>query len=251
MVRHTTGVEGCRTRRSVLKQVLLTSVLSSLPTWTAAQGTVPDFQYDPVDFWGARLLIWMSVLSLGVVGYAMWRALRGRLTGVGGKGLLLVGGVVLPSFSVATGMVLVFSRAERVEFCGSCHRVLQPYVDEMTDSTSESLAAVHFRNQFIPADQCYECHTSYGLFGSLEAKIQGVREVMRYYTGTYELPITIWRQYSNADCLKCHARSARWLALEAHTDARFQRDLYEDRTSCMDCHDSAHDVEPANHQEAS
>ena len=48
---------------------------------------------------------------------------------------------------------------------------MQVYVDDMLDSESESLAAVHYKNRYIPSNQCYDCHTSYGMFGTVEAKM--------------------------------------------------------------------------------
>jgi nitrate/TMAO reductase-like tetraheme cytochrome c subunit len=180
------------------------------------------------------------VLALAAVLWTMVGVLRGRLAGISGRGLLLVGVVLLPSFCVGTGMLLALSRASRVEFCGSCHEAIGPYVADMTDPTVTGLAGLHFRYRYIPSNQCYECHTSYGLFGSVEAKVHGIRQVLRYYAGDYRAPITMWKPYSNADCLKCHAASRAWLDREAHTDGGMDRKLFENRVSCMECHASGH-----------
>jgi cytochrome c nitrite reductase small subunit len=235
-------------RETVLGRSWLTP-LAALPAAIAAdvfaQETIPDFQFDPLEELAASLLIWVSLLSLGVVLFTLYRVSRRQLVGLAGKGLLVVGVVVLPSFSVATGMLLVFARAERVEFCGSCHQAMDFFIDDMTDAEGNGLAALHYRNRYIPSNQCYECHTSYGLFGTAEAKLHGVGEVGRYYSNTFETPIRMWQPYRNGDCLKCHARSAKWLAAEAHTSEGMKAELFEDRTSCMDCHDSAHDPQPS------
>jgi nitrate/TMAO reductase-like tetraheme cytochrome c subunit len=119
---------------------------------------------------------------------------------------------------------------------------MQAYADDMNDPEGTGIAAVHFANQYIPGNQCYECHTSYGLFGTVEAKLHGIGEVYRYYTQTYNQPIEMWRPYSNSDCLKCHANSRKWLSLDAHTDEDMQEQLFDDRTSCMSCHDPGHNV---------
>ena len=150
--------------------------------------------------------------------------------------------MILPSFSVATGMLLVFIRAGSVEFCASCHHVMQAYADDMTDPEGSGIAAVHFANRYIPGNQCYECHTSYGLFGTFEAKLHGIGEVYRYYTKTYNQPIEMWRPYSNRDCLKCHANSKKWLSLDAHSGGDTRAQLFDDRTSCMSCHEPGHRV---------
>jgi nitrate/TMAO reductase-like tetraheme cytochrome c subunit len=172
--------------------------------------------------------------------YTLLRVLRGRANGAAGKALVLSSAVLLPSFSVATGMVLVFARAERVEFCGSCHLAMDPFVADMEDPTGVGLAARHFANRFIPGNQCYECHTSYGLFGTVKAKIHGASQVLRYYGGAFDPPVTIWQPYSNADCLKCHSESRLWLAEPSHTADGMTAELFEDRISCMDCHELGH-----------
>ncbi len=201
-----------------------------------------DFRFDPVEDWAARVLTWALVAAVILVSYALFAVLRGELNGVPGKVIMLVGVVLLPSFSVATGMLLVFIRAESVEFCASCHHVMQAYADDMNDPEGTGIAAVHFNNRYIPGNQCYECHTSYGLFGTVEAKLHGIGEVYRYYTRTYSQPIEMWQPYSNIDCLKCHANSKKWLSLDAHVEEDMKEQLFDDRTSCMDCHDQGHNV---------
>ena len=253
MVRPNTAGESSQRRTSVrsgregrrlpgLTGCLLPGALTVAVARSAAADSLPDFQFDPVEHWAARILVWVLLVSLAAVGTILIRALRGGLDGAAGKGLLIAGVVLLPSFSVATGMLLVFERAERVEFCGSCHKIMAAYVDDMIDPAGEGLAALHFRYQYIESNQCYECHTSYGLFGTVEAKIHGVGEVLRYYTGRYDLPLSMWNPYPNGDCLKCHARSSKWLAREEHVLGDAKRELFDGTTSCMGCHDAAHNV---------
>ena len=205
-------------------------------------GVAANFQYDPVEVWAGRILAGVALFTLGVICYTLFRASKGRLTGPTGKALLLSGVVLLPSFAVGTGMLLVFARAENVEFCGSCHRAMGDFVTDMEHSEGVGLAAIHYVNQYIPNHQCYQCHTSYGLFGTMEAKIHGVGQVLRYYTNSFEHPATMWRPYPNADCLKCHARSRKWLAEPAHTADTMKDDLFGDRFSCMECHEPGHEV---------
>jgi nitrate/TMAO reductase-like tetraheme cytochrome c subunit len=207
----------------------------------AATGAL-GVQGDPVERWTARALAWVLAAAALLVVWALVAVVTDARGGRRNKLLMLVAVVILPSFSVATGMLLVFMRAERVEFCASCHLVMQPYADDLTDPAGTGLAAVHFANRYIPHNQCYECHTSYGLFGTVEAKLHGIAEVFRYYTGRYDLPVEMWRPYSNHDCLKCHAGSRRWLALDAHTEGDLQERLAADALSCMDCHEPAHTV---------
>lgn len=205
----------------------------------------PDFQHDPVEFWAARILAWVLAVGVILVVYTLVKAVRGRLIGVSGKVLMLIAVVVLPSFSIATGMLLVFTRAGRVEFCASCHHIMQAYADDLTNPEGTGLAAIHFVNRYIPTNQCYECHTSYGLFGTAEAKVHGIGEVLSYYTGSYEVPLSMWKPYPNADCLKCHAESKLWLSVDAHTFEETEAELFANSMSCMECHGSAHEVRKA------
>src|SRR5262249_50354308 len=118
---------------------------------------------------------------------------------------LVVAGIgVLPVIETSMGMVLVFERSRQPELCGSCHKAMQAYLDDMTRPGSTSLAAVHYKNRYIPSDQCYECHTAYGLRGSFQAKRQGLIDIYKYYTGSFRVPITMQHAYRNEYCLKCH-----------------------------------------------
>ena len=173
-----------------------------------------DFQHDPVEEGLSRFLAVVLILAATILLYSLIRY-RGRLTDRLAWALLISGVGLFPVLSVSFGNLLVFERAEKVEFCASCHITMQVYVDDMIDAESESLAAVHYKNQYIPTNQCYDCHTSYGMFGTVEAKISGMIDTYRYYTNTYTLPIEMRAPYPNGDCLKCHAKSVKWQAQEA------------------------------------
>jgi len=232
-------------RRRLAAVVVPATVGLLSPSLLLADPGMRDFQYDAAEYWGGRILTWVAVLALLAVGYTLTQVLRGKANGAAGKALILASAVLLPSFSVATGMVLVFARAERVEFCGSCHVAMDPFVADMEDPEGPGLAARHFANRFIPGNQCYECHTSYGLFGTVKAKIHGASQVLRYYGGSFSPPVEMWQPYSNADCLKCHAESRLWLAEPSHTADGMTGELFEDRISCMDCHELGHIVNSA------
>ena len=63
--------------------------------------------------------------------------------------LLAISVGVLPLLSGPIGMTVAVSHSETVAFCASCHKPMQPYVDDMKDPRSESLAAVHYKNRYI------------------------------------------------------------------------------------------------------
>ena len=151
------------------------------PPLAYGAGAPGSFQHDPVEYYGARVLAALLVFCSCLVVYSLARY-RGRIAGPVSLGLLIAGIGVLPVISVSFGTVLVFQRAERVEFCASCHEPMQPYVDDMLNLESESMAAVHYKNRYIPSNQCYDCHTSYGLFGTAEAKTKGLVDMYKYTT---------------------------------------------------------------------
>jgi cytochrome c nitrite reductase small subunit len=194
-----------------------------------------SFLRDPAEYYGARLLITTLVVATAVTVYSLLRY-RGRTNGPAAWTGLVLSVCVLPSFAVLLGTFLVFERAERVEFCGSCHAAMSAYVADMRNTDSPSLAAVHYRNRYIPRNQCYICHTSFGLFGTMRAKIAGVEDVRRYYLSSFHQPITMRGPYENGECLKCHGDAVRWVA--KHSNVRDA--ILAGQASCLGCHGGVH-----------
>jgi nitrate/TMAO reductase-like tetraheme cytochrome c subunit len=194
-----------------------------------------SFEKDPAEYYGSRFFIATLVLGGALVLYSLVR-FRGRVQSAGSWGLLIAGVLVVPSISTMFGTLLVFERAERVEFCGSCHKAMQVYVDDMENPLSESLAAVHYRNRYIPRNQCYTCHTSFGLFGTVQAKVAGIIDVHKYYTGSFRRQIQMREPYRNDDCLKCHSGSIKWSS--NHTGSKDL--IFAGKTTCLECHGRFH-----------
>jgi cytochrome c nitrite reductase small subunit len=203
-----------------------------------AFGQEPRFQFDPVEDYSSKFLTGVLILGIALLLFNLIRY-RGRILGSVSVALLVAGIVVIPLGSVLLGTLLVFQRAERVDFCLSCHLTMKPYVDDLRNPKSTSLAALHYQNRYIPANQCYECHTSYGMFGTVEAKEAGLIDVYKYFTMTFHLPIRMREPYPNTDCLKCHAESVKWAAF--HQD--FKEALFAGEMKCMQCH---RDTNPAH-----
>jgi cytochrome c nitrite reductase small subunit len=201
------------------------------PVAAYAQQDAARFQQDPVEQAGSRLLVGLAVLGIAVVGYSLLKY-KGAASGPISWGLLIAGAIGFPVVITGVGTILVFERAERVEFCASCHLTMKSFVDDMKNPKSVSLAALHFKNRYIPDNQCYSCHTSYGLFGTVEAKKEGMNDTYKYYTRTFHLPIKLRHPYPNTDCLKCHAGSAKWIA--SHED--YKDALFSGQATCMQCH---------------
>jgi nitrate/TMAO reductase-like tetraheme cytochrome c subunit len=212
--------------------------LLSLAAYAQPPGS--KFQIDPVDHYGSRFLAVVIFIGIAIVLFSLFRY-RGRAAGPLSWAFLALGVIIFPALSSGLGTVLVFERAERVEFCNSCHLTMKSFVDDMENPKSESLAAVHYKNRYIPDDQCYVCHTSYGIFGTVEAKKEGIIDVYKYFTRTFHLPLKLRHPYPNSDCLKCHADSVKWLA--SHQD--YKDALLSGDMTCMQCHadsNPAHNV---------
>jgi cytochrome c nitrite reductase small subunit len=191
----------------------------------------PSFNFDRVDYLGSRFLAGLLVLGIIAVLYSMIRY-HGRTTNAWSWVLLGASGLVIPAVSLSFGTILVFERAEKPDFCASCHVAMIGHVNDMHDPNSKSLAALHYKNRYIPANQCYECHTSYGINGTVEAKLSGTIDLYKYYTRTFHKPLKMRSPYPNGDCLKCHAQSAKWL--NQHGD--FKDTLFKGEMHCMECH---------------
>jgi nitrate/TMAO reductase-like tetraheme cytochrome c subunit len=185
----------------------------------------------------ARLIL-IALLSIGF-GLVISNLLRQRHN-VGAPipwWLLAISIGLLPLLSAPIGMGLALSRSETVEFCSSCHRPMQSYVDDMRDSSSESLAAVHYKNRYILDNQCYVCHTDSGMTGTIHAKIEGITDLYKYYSGRFRTPIVMRHSYANTFCLKCHGESAKYAAVQDHSKNRAA--LESGKRPCMDCHGEA------------
>ena len=212
------------------------SIVALISAGAARAATVPAaFPQDPVEYYGSRFLIGLLIVGAALLAYSLLRY-RGRLDTAVGWVLVIAGVGVVPAAALLIGGVLMFGRAERVEFCGSCHLAMQAYVDDLRNPGSRSLAAVHYKNRYIPQNQCYVCHTSFGLFGTLQAKIAGVIDVQRYYTGTFHSPPRMREPYRNVECLKCHGEALRWM--EQHRAV--QAEVFGGTRECLECHGGAH-----------
>lgn len=145
--------------------------------------------------------------------------------------------VGIPVASVVMANYHVFEGVREVNSCSACH-VMRPMVNDMQDPFSNTLAARHFRNQWIADRQCYTCHTDYGLAGTLKAKMDGYRHLARYVTRTYEEPIVFRGVYNNQNCLQCHAGTEKFKKVGSH-NAVWER-LQMSSMSCLNCHGQAH-----------
>src|SRR5262249_57964982 len=168
---------------------------------------------------------------------------RGRLTEGTAMWLHLVGLGVLPLGLLAVGNFATLEYAKDGRCCAACHLTMAPYVVDLRNPRSQSLAALHYQDRFAPGTECYACHADYGLHGTFEAKLTGIRDLYRYATRTYQLPIHMQRPFANSLCLKCHEGARRFMAEESHVeDGHLSPELASGATRCTDCHARVHAV---------
>lgn len=145
--------------------------------------------------------------------------------------------VALPAATIATANYHTFVGVHEVQACSRCH-VMLPMVNDLHDPQSDTLAARHFKNGYIPTGQCYACHSDYGLSGDMAAKAEGYRHLARYTTQTYHEPIISRTRFDNHQCLKCHQGKTAFEGVHVHHDV-IQR-LESSNMSCLNCHGRAH-----------
>jgi nitrate/TMAO reductase-like tetraheme cytochrome c subunit len=162
---------------------------------------------------------------------------RKRLQEPSSKWMLFLGICVLPTPVMFLSTAVGLEQSKNVEFCISCH-VMKPFVDDLKDPASRTLAAIHYQNRYIQREHCYRCHTDYGILGTMTAKKQGLGHIWKAGTGSYSLPIKMSQPYNFAICLDCHADSAKFNKEAAHEGV--VEETAAGKGNCLDCHDSPH-----------
>jgi hypothetical protein len=150
--------------------------------------------------------------------------------------------VVLPLGAIVLANYHTFEGTHEVKACARCH-VMVPMVTDMQDPTSGTLAARHSRHRWIAENQCFGCHSDYGLAGDLEAKMTGYRHLARYTTSTYQEPIVHRGHFNNANCLKCHRDAPAFLRVTSHHTVMTL--LTSSAMSCTNCHGRMHPTRAA------
>jgi len=157
-----------------------------------------------------------------------------------GRLVLLAGLVVLPIAVAGTGVTTGAIHSSKPEFCLDCHE-MGPWGKSLFVDNPRSLVAMHYQKRLISRDQvCFACHTNYAMFGTMQAKLNGLRHVYYHYIGGVPETIELAQPYPNSVCLHCHEDARAYIEHPAHQDVR--RELSENTTSCLSCHDIAHDM---------
>lgn len=194
------------------------------------------------DQWTQGFGIALALLNLLVL-FLAWRRLRGRSSLQGMVGTLFVGLGLLPLMVIFFGYARGIAGMETVRACSGCH-VMVPHVQNLMDPGSEALAPVHYKNRYIRENQCYTCHSDYGMLGTVSAKLDGVRHVAHYLASSYTLPLKIVRPYSNVRCLGCHGESQKFRRSPGHPPDSLPQ-LVSGEVPCLSCHGPAHEPKQA------
>jgi len=195
----------------------------------------------------ALTLAVVILLNIGLIGFAL--ALPSQLSTVAGRVLAFVALFLLPGFVFTRGLSFQLQESKTTSFCLSCHIMAKHGTSLWVDNV-DSLAAAHFQNRRINQEEaCYTCHTTYAMFGDVQAKLGGLRHVLVNYIGEppAETKIELYRPYSNRECLHCHAGARSFEESELHVDER--EALATNETSCLECHDVAHDLTATHDQD--
>ena len=197
--------------------------------------------------WVATMLA-LAVLVLVLTGSFLQRRRRVSATG---STMVFLGLTILPIFMMLFGAFASVEQAKSVEFCHSCHTAMNPYVADMLNPDSTTLAAVHSSERYIPRDPCYRCHANYGVWGEAEAKMRGFAHLYHWLIASPTAlgleQIEIYQPYSNTPCLQCHAGGKSFLESGQGVHVTIADNLLEvdddtgaPVTSCLVCHGPAH-----------
>jgi cytochrome c-type protein NapC len=164
-----------------------------------------------------------------------------------GKILAFIVLCVLPLASMWGGFSEQMERAESTQFCLSCH-VMTNFGRSLYVDDPSYIPALHFQNNRVPRDSaCYTCHTDYAMFGTVRAKLRGLRHLEVQYFGTIPKPeeIKLYTPYNNRECLHCHLGARRFEEGSGHHKTPdLLQSVKSGQRSCLSsgCHDIVHEV---------
>jgi cytochrome c-type protein NapC len=157
-----------------------------------------------------------------------------------GRVALLIGIVAIPLLVSAGSVSSGVHESSRTSFCLSCHEMERHGMSLFADNRA-ALAATHYQNRLVEREEtCYSCHTDYAMFGGVKAKLNGLRHVWVHYFGKVPEKISLYQPYPSANCLHCHEDARRFV--EAPPHQAILGALYDGSTSCLGCHNVAHDM---------
>lgn len=188
-----------------------------------------------------------GLAALLLIGYLFRRPALDRNTRLA----LFFGLGPLPIATALLGNYANLEATKKREFCGSCH-VMTPYVQDAQNPESDSLAAIHTRTGYFGHESCYTCHADYGMFGTINTKLGGMRHVWDYYAHDWSSPDKkpeLYKPYSNTTCMQCHPQTGKRMSMAHQVHAEMMKG---DKVSCAakGCHGPPHPVKGASEANA-
>jgi cytochrome c-type protein NapC len=193
----------------------------------------------------SSLLLFLIAATAVLMGVLVFRP--GLTATQGGKILAFFVLFLLPLICLGMGTNYHIERSKQTQFCLSCHE-MEPYGKSLMVDDPAHLAAAHFQNHRVPADEaCYTCHTNYAMFGDFRAKMHGLRHVYIHYLRTPPAPenIRLYDPFNNRECLHCHLGARSFEEGAVHTaDPGLLPAVKANKTSCLSsgCHEVVHNV---------
>lgn len=170
----------------------------------------------------------------------------------GGKILAFCGLCVFPVLAGWLGFSTHLEESKKTKFCLSCH-TMEPYGKSLYVDDKEFIPAGHFQNNRVPREAaCFTCHSTYTMYGDINAKWHGLRHVYIYYLGTIPKEIKLYEPYNNRECLHCHNGSRSFEENDHHSkDLTTMASIKSNKLSCMtsNCHDVTHSVKDLGDQD--
>jgi hypothetical protein len=198
-------------------------------------GPLFERPHDPDRFW-----ILIAIAAVSVIAASAIVLVRGRLPAVLSSYVFLL----LPAMAYLLGDIHVLEESKRVTFCGSCHETMSPLVEALMND-EDSLAGVHWNRGAVSHEEaCYVCHSGYGVWGGVNAKMAGVQHLLHTVTRDFDFPLEIAGNFDIKSCLDCHAEAVPFREEESHQDPDVQEALLSGDMSCAGtCHLPAHPEE--------
>ncbi len=178
----------------------------------------------------------LAAVGMAMLFFVLWQKPGWRATPVV-KVMLFTAIFLLPATTMLLGSVVGFHKVK--QSCAECH-AMDPWVNDMKNPDSPTLAAKHYRNRWINEDQCYTCHSGYGLSGNIEAKKGGVGHVLHQYFLGVPKEIKIRKPFPTSTCLHCHANAESFRKVEPHMDPEMKPQILSGKMSCFECHEAPH-----------
>jgi nitrate/TMAO reductase-like tetraheme cytochrome c subunit len=185
------------------------------------------------------VIVALSVATIILVVYSVFIRKKNFIEDTNSKWLLFIGFFLLSPLVYFLNYGKALEQSKTVDFCNSCH-VMNGYIEDLKNPDSEHIAALHYHYRWISDNQCYQCHSEYGLFGTFKAKMSGIGHIISYYVVGYETPLKLKGTYNNQICLHCHGPVEEYQEVSEHEE--YEQDIELNKQSCFgaECHVSPH-----------